>query len=224
MLLELNNYTTYRDQILQLQLIKVLTTSIASIAILIQISGCATLSESECKTANWQIIGLEDGSQGRPTSYIGEHRKACSEYTISPDLNAYLEGHQQGLKQYCTEANGYQQGVRGKALSQVCSGDLATNFSRGHQRGLFVYQAGSEMRAMQATVDSMYHRLEEIERNRTAYEEELVRDGTSEYRRRELLDEIKELERESESILIEIDHLKPELERLERNYHRLIGQ
>lgn len=206
------------------QIIKALFTSVASILVLLQISACATLNESECKTANWQIIGLEDGSQGRPASYIGEHRKACSEYTISPNLNAYLKGHSQGLKQYCTEQNGYQQGVRGKALSQVCSGSLATSFSRGHQRGLLVYQAASEMRAMQSQIDSLYHRLDEIESIRIADEEELIRNGTSEYRRRELLDEIKELERESESILIEIDHLKPELERLERNYQRIIAQ
>ncbi len=205
-------------------LIKVPFLTIAIIGVLLQVSGCATLNESECKTANWEIIGLEDGSQGKPTSYIGQHRKACSEYSIAPDLKAYMKGHQQGLKQFCTEQNGYQQGVRGKAISQVCTGELAVIFARGHQRGLHVYQAASELRAMQSKIDSLYHRLDEIESTRKVYEEELIRNGTSEYRRRELLNDIKQLERESESILIEIDYLKPELERLERNYHRLIGQ
>lgn len=196
----------------------------AAIILLLQLSGCATLNESECKTANWEIIGLEDGSKGRPNSHIGEHRKACSEYTISPDLSAYLKGHGKGLKQYCTEQNGYQQGVSGKALSQVCSEDLAVDFSRGYQRGLVVYRAGAELRSLQSKVDSMYHRLDEIERVRTVYEEKLVHNNTSEYQRRKLLNEIKELERESESLLIEIDYLQPELKRLEQNYHRLIGQ
>ena len=60
---------------------------------LIQMSGCATLNESECQSANWEIIGLEDGSKGRNTSYIGEHREACSEYRIAPDLTSYIKGH-----------------------------------------------------------------------------------------------------------------------------------
>ena len=32
---------------------------------LILLSGCATMNRSECQTADWRMIGLEDGSQGR---------------------------------------------------------------------------------------------------------------------------------------------------------------
>ncbi len=205
------------------QWVKAFFVTTISLLLMSYMFGCATLNESECKSANWEIIGLEDGSKGRDSSYIGEHRKACSEYTISPDLEAYLKGHAAGLRNYCTEQTGYSLGERGKALSQVCSGPLAANFARGYHLGYRVFQARAEVQAVRSKIDSLYHRLDEIERIRRNYEDELVRNETPEYRRRELLDEIKLLERESESILIEIDHLKPELERLERNYQRIIG-
>lgn len=194
-----------------------------SIIILLSTSGCATLNESECKTANWEIIGLEDGSSGKPTSYIGQHREACSEYTVSPDLEAYLKGHNTGLTQFCTERNGYRQGMNGSSLNQVCTGTQAREFQRGHQRGIRIYQAGAVVRNLKNSIDSQYHRLDDIEEVKTLKEEELVRNGTSERRRRLLLDEIKELERETESIFIELDSMKSELLRREDDYQRLIN-
>ena len=50
------------------------------------VASCATMSESECEEADWEIIGLEDGAQGHPLSHIGQHRKACAEYGVKPDL------------------------------------------------------------------------------------------------------------------------------------------
>ncbi|MDQ7048499.1 MAG: DUF2799 domain-containing protein [Enterobacterales bacterium] len=120
--------------------------TIFSLFFLISFSGCATLNESECKTANWEIIGLEDGSQGRPTSYIGEHRQACAEYKVAPDLDAYLKGHTAGLRQFCTNDKGYQQAINGQANKQICPSDLAPNFNAGYKRGLKVFRVAAEVR------------------------------------------------------------------------------
>ncbi|MBV1908510.1 MAG: DUF2799 domain-containing protein [Kangiellaceae bacterium] len=189
---------------------------------LIQMSGCATLNESECQSANWEIIGLEDGSKGRNTSYIGEHREACSEYRIAPDLTSYIKGHKQGLKQFCTQQNGYQQGVKGATNNQVCTGSSVRDFNRGHQDGLRIYRASKEILGLESEIDSRHHRLEDIEKQKRAMEEELVRNGTKEYRRRELLEEIKSLERESEATYIEIDNMRISLARLKDIYQRMI--
>ncbi len=57
--------------------------------IMLLVTGCATMDKSECEQADWRIIGLEDGAEGRPVSYIGRHRKACAEYGIKPNLALY---------------------------------------------------------------------------------------------------------------------------------------
>ena len=204
------------------QFSKSFATTILSFLFLLNISSCATLNESECKTANWEIIGLEDGSQGKHSSYIGEHRQACAEYNIAPDLNDYLKGHTAGLRQFCTEQNGYQQGVQGRKNNNLCPADLAGGFQRGYQKGYGVYRIESEINELRHNIDSHEHRLHEISDISTSKEEELVSRNTREHRRRELLNEIKELERESESIHIEIDHMRVSLLRLEQDYQRLI--
>jgi len=180
------------------------------------------MNESECKVANWEIIGLEDGSKGRQTSYIGEHREACSGYAVAPDLNAYLKGHAEGLKQFCTESNGYQQGLNGYQNNHLCPADLARGFNRSYTDGYRVYQVRSEIGQLNRQIKSSHYRLKKIAETTKIKEEALIRGTTQEYRRRELLDEIKELERESESILIELDQMEAALARLELKYHRMM--
>jgi uncharacterized protein DUF2799 len=204
--------------------VKILLSTAASLLILINIVSCASLNESECQTANWEVIGLEDGSQGRPTSYIGEHRRACAEYKIAPDLTAYLKGHAQGLRQFCTEQNGFQQGFQGRANSQQCPADLASGFQRGYQKGYQAFQINSEINRLRHGIDSDQARLADIDDIKRAKEEELVRNTTREYRRRELLEEIKELERETESLHARIENMRVGLLKLEDDYQRFMGQ
>ncbi len=184
----------------------------------ISLSSCASLSESECKAANWEIIGLEDGSQGKRSSHIGKHRKACSDYNIAPDLDAYLKGHQSGLTQFCTEQNGYNQGARGQANSNVCPTNLARNFNRGYQVGYNIYLKRAEISRLQKGINSHEHRLHEIEDTKVAIEEEIISSATSEYHRRELLEEVKALERESEALYYEIHEMRTLLIRLEEEF------
>ncbi len=204
------------------RLAKSLLTAIISILFLLNITSCATLNESECKTANWEIIGLEDGSRGNHSSYIGEHRKACAEHNIAPDLTVYLKGHAAGLRQFCTEQNGYQQGLQGRVNNNLCPADLTGGFQRGYQKGYRVYRMESEINKLRHSIDSHEHKLQEMSEITVSKEEELIDRNTREYRRRELLKEIKELERESESIHIEIDQMRVSLLRLEEDYQRLI--
>lgn len=204
------------------RLAKSFLTIVLSILILLNITSCATLNESECKTANWEIIGLEDGSRGKSSSYIGEHRQACADYNIAPDLTAYLKGHATGLRQFCTEQNGYQQGLQGRTNNNLCPADLARGFQSGYQKGHQIYRMETEINKLRHSIDSHEHKLQELSEITISKEEELVSRSTQEYRRRELLKEIKELERESESIHIEIDHLRVSLIRLEEDYQRLI--
>ena len=97
--------------------------------------GCATLDKAECREADWKIIGLEDGASGRHLSYIGNHRKACAEYGVKPDLTLYEHGHANGLKQFCTGNNGYSLGRAGRAYNNVCPPGIERSVSGGLQDG-----------------------------------------------------------------------------------------
>jgi len=201
-------------------MIQISFAALVSFGVVVGLTSCASLSESECRVADWEIIGLEDGSKGRNTSHIGKHRKACADYDIAPDLAAYSRGHAFGLRQFCTEQNGYDEGVRGHANANVCPVQLARGFNRGYQRGFEFYQITSKINRLQAGIESRGNRLHEINDIKVELEEEIIRNTTSEYRRRELLDDIKALEREYEALHHEIDEMTISLIRLEESFRQ----
>jgi len=201
-------------------IIKISFAALLSFTLVAGLTSCASLSESECRAADWEIIGLEDGSKGRSTSHIGKHRKACADYNIAPDLAAYSRGHASGLRQFCTEQNGYNEGVRGHSNANVCPVQLARNFNSGYQRGFEVYQKNREINRLQAGIESREHRLHEISEIKVELEEEIISNTTREYRRRELLEEIKALEREDEALHHEIDEMAITLIRLEESFRQ----
>lgn len=100
----------------------------------LMLTGCAGLSEEECLTANWEIIGFEDGAAGRSASQIGQHRRDCSKHGVSPDKTAYDLGYQQGIRQYCSFGRGTTAGAAGYGRLQVCPAD--SDYHDGYVQGL----------------------------------------------------------------------------------------
>ena len=127
---------------------------------LLLLGGCATLNQSECQNANWQMIGLEDGSKGQALSYIGNHRKACAKFNISPDLEQYQRGHAQGLQQYCTYNTGLQLGTRGGNFKSLCPAELEGDFRLGHQRGREIYSLNLELKRTNVAIKDGYKLLD----------------------------------------------------------------
>lgn len=80
----------------------------------LSLAGCSSMSESECKTANWAQVGQRDGERGYGSSRIDSHRKACTEFGINVNDALYMSGYNRGLKVYCEQA-GTKDGREGKA-------------------------------------------------------------------------------------------------------------
>jgi hypothetical protein len=104
------------------------------------IAGCsATMSKEECRTVDWRTVGYEDGVAGRSGEQIGLHRKACAEYGVKPDLDAYRSGRADGLREYCRPHNGYRAGVNGAAYYDGCPPELAPAFEESYEYGRQFY-------------------------------------------------------------------------------------
>ena len=99
----------------------------------------AKMSKDECRTVDWRTVGYEDGVAGQPGDRIGEHRRACAEYGVTPDLNAYLAGRTAGLREYCQPHNGYRAGANGYTYFDTCPADLAEAFEIAYDEGRALY-------------------------------------------------------------------------------------
>ena len=64
-------------------------------------AACASMSEDECRTADWRTIGYEDGAAGASATALGHRREACADIPLgrfgSPDRHntaqAILRSH-----------------------------------------------------------------------------------------------------------------------------------
>lgn len=105
------------------------------------LAGCASMSEDECRHADWYEQGLRDGQRGTSLSRIESHREACGKIGIAPDFSRYQAGHQTGIRSYCTPANGMRQGREGHSYQRSCPAQLEPAFLERYQAGRRVYDA-----------------------------------------------------------------------------------
>lgn len=183
--------------------------------------GCATLGKDECLQADWYTIGYEDGARGYRTSRIGQHREACARHGVKPDFQKYERGHTEGLREYCTPQKGYALGSSGKSYNHVCPESLEAGFFKGYQKGRTIYAAKREVREAQDLLKRIYEDIDAIEQQLDAYENELVRNGTSPKRRRYLLEEIKILTDEHDSLVDQAADQEMILEDAEKKHSEL---
>lgn len=55
------------------------------------VTGCAAVSESECRTSNWYELGRSDARFGKRPG-IERYEQACSRYQVQPPAADYLAG------------------------------------------------------------------------------------------------------------------------------------
>jgi hypothetical protein len=102
--------------------------------------GCSTLSEKQCKTANWAQLGERDAYEGYGRERLYDHQKACSEYSVAPQTVAYNEGWDKGIRLYCTPQRGFDVGKTGASYRRTCPPELEAGFQRGFDTGQGLYR------------------------------------------------------------------------------------
>ena len=182
------------------------------------LAGCATMSESECRSADWRLIGLEDGARGQPLAFLGRHRKACAEYGIAPDLARYERGHADGLRQYCTPDNGFRQGRSGRRYYGVCPGGLEGGFVAGYETGLELHQLSLAISRLQRDVRAMQAELVDLNEEQGEVETRLVSGSLSVADRKSLLDRFKQLQTDIAALEIEIRDAELEAAHMQGEY------
>lgn len=148
------------------------------------LSGCASMSEKECLTANWLDQGYRDGRNGQPLSRLEDHREACAKVGVIPDRIRYFEGRDKGILEYCTPTNALYEGRQGRSYRQACPAHLERNF-------LIYYQDGRRIYDAEQKVEELNRRSSQLQTSLKKEKDETQRN----HLRRELRDIDKELSR-----------------------------
>jgi hypothetical protein len=183
--------------------------SLAILAAAAALSGCNSMSAQECLATDWRTVGYEDGVNGYSGDRIGHYRKACSEHGVTPNLEQYQAGREQGLREFCKPANGFRVGAHGGGYGGVCPADLDQTFSDAYQTGRQLYVLRSRVGSTQDEIYAMHSEMEQIERNLVTIGAQVVDPTTTNEQRAQLLVDTKHMaERKGE-----IKGRLPDLER-----------
>jgi hypothetical protein len=125
------------------------------LTVMVTLTGCATMNESECQFADWEDIGRRDAQSGHVRQYFSEHASACSEFGINADQAAYQRGWDQGIELFCTPENGWQRGINGQGYNNSCPQISAAAFRQA-------YTLGRDLHAARQNVSSLESRLNEV--------------------------------------------------------------
>ena len=149
---------------------------LAALALVGSLSGCASLSKSECLSADWEDIGIRDGANGQPEEYLIQHAKACSKVDVVPDRGAWQHGRDRGLERYCVPRRAYQNGQYGSGynLEQCVSYDQE-RLDDAWRKGNDVHRLANDLGSIDSEIGSIRdqlandEKLERKERERLAF-------------------------------------------------------
>ena len=182
---------------------------VAALAFVAGLQSCATLSEADCLTVDWAVLGEADGQLGRPLSDLNRYRRDCERHGIVPDTEAYTAGRQRGLAVYCTESNGYSEGRNGADNRSVCPAVLQPGFRRGYDLGRAVHVSLTELRNSNQAIGSARAEIEQLESD--------IADHRKSIRSDDLDDD------EKEGLDDEIDSMDRRIDRLEKDVKVLVA-
>ena len=113
---------------------------VISLPVFLLISGCATtMNKDQCLVADWRTAGYEDGTAGRSEEWLARRGDACAKYGVTPNLDEYLVGRNDGLRVFCRPRRGFEIGRRGKYYNNVCPNDLEGPFLVAFQDGKGIF-------------------------------------------------------------------------------------
>lgn len=175
------------------------------------LTGCASLSEQECRTADWRMIGYEDGVVGRQARRLAAHREACADYDVTPDMEGYRLGREEGLREYCQPQRIYQLGLRGRAYPAVCPSALEVELRPAYRQGLEIHDAQSTINDLRNDLAQTEQELEDIDAEFADNQIEIISDETTQEHRLQLLAESWKLVKRRDALEHESEFLQEQL-------------
>jgi hypothetical protein len=193
---------------------------LAMTAIILLLSNCANMNESDCLNADWQLIGFEDGSFGKNESHVSQHRKECAEHGVTPDLMDYRKGHFDGSKRFCTANNGFSRGRHGKDYSRSCPEQFETDFLAGFTDGQTLYGLKNILNQRTADLEDTYKNIDWLEHAIVDKSELMIADGLNRNQRIVIRDEIAQHQQQQENLYSVLPELKYEFENALQAYEQ----
>lgn len=138
------------------------------------LSSCAVMSKNDCMTANWNLIGQQDGYKGSG-SMLQQRSQACTKHNIVLDNASYASGYNKGLKNYCNPQTVFDYALQGNGNYQNCPMEMQNQLRPYYTVANNFYKADKQLKSLEDDIAS--YRVK-------AYDNDLKEDKRKDYRKR----------------------------------------
>lgn len=122
--------------------------------LLMLLSGCSSISESECHLGDWHGLGYQDGQSGQIRERFRTYQRECAEYGIAADPERWQQGYVKGLALYCQPELAYAKGRAGAPYYGVCPNDQL--FRADYDRGYAEYRQEQQVEENRQRLMALY--------------------------------------------------------------------
>ena len=186
------------------------------LATLATLSGCSTMSAKECVAADWRTVGYEDGVSGYSGDRIADYRKSCAKHGVTPDLDQYQAGRDQGLREFCKPVNGFRVGARGRGYDGVCPAGLDAPFMEAYESGRQLYSLRSRVNSTASQIASMRAESDQLEANMVSAAARVMDSSLTKEERAQLVIDTKHMAERKGEIKAQLPQLESDLESYQR--------
>ncbi len=130
---------------------------ICAIAVLLNLTGCATYFENSaknhCYNQDWFASGFDAGKRGQQLrdAWIDTDAR-CEKYNLWSNKNEYERGYKLGRDAFCTAENGFEFGKRDRNYYPICDSLTQSEFNRAYRDGQQLYDARQEYNYNQSEI------------------------------------------------------------------------
>lgn len=136
-----------------------------SLAVLVLAAGCASMTEDECRSANWHALGNTDAHTGEIPDYGAERAKSCNEKGVPANMAEWRRGWEQGRRELCTPSNAAAWARRDRDYPMgLCPPELEPAFLSVYQPARERYRFEKHVRDLERQIDERSRKLDDVER------------------------------------------------------------
>lgn len=134
---------------------------VLALPLVLALTACATLSESDCARSDWFAIGSRDARHGYTPERLNRHRQACAKYGYEVDPQGYHAGYQEGLAIYCVPARSFDLGRNNSGYAYQCPAELEATLRPAHDLGRDVYAVELELAELEREIQSLRSEIDD---------------------------------------------------------------
>ncbi|MBH1963864.1 MAG: DUF2799 domain-containing protein [Comamonadaceae bacterium] len=130
------------------------------------LSGCASMSEEQCRGANWAALGHSDARDGDMPDFGAQRVQSCAEKGVRGNLSEWQRGWEQGRREVCVPGNADSWARRDSEYKPgFCPPDMEPLFLSIYTPARERYRFEKRIRDLQQQIDERSRRLEEVIRD-----------------------------------------------------------